>query len=78
MILYLCNGKAPCRFEARTECSYVNPGDPECGFCKHTTREEYAKNPLVENPRDNPRFEMIEYKDHGKVIYTEYIEKEEE
>ena len=75
MILYLCNGKAPCREGIIfSECSYVNLG----GQCRHTTMEEYAKNPPVKNPRDNPRFEMVEYKDHGKVIYTEYIEKEEE
>jgi hypothetical protein len=41
----------------------------------HNQRRICKKSP-VENPRDNPRFEAVEYKDHGKVIYTEYIEKE--
>lgn len=77
MILYLCNGKAPCRDAALTECSYVNPGDPYCGMCKHTLRPEYAKNPPVENPENDSRFEAIEYKDKdGNVIHTEYVEVE--
>lgn len=75
MIYYLCNGKAPCRELGGiifTECSYVNID----GQCRHTTMEEFAKNPPVENPRDNPKFKAETVYADDKPFITDYWEVE--
>ena len=75
MIYYLCNGKAPCRELGGiifTECSYVNLD----GECRHTTMEEFAKNPPVENPRDSSKFREERVYGNNNVIYTDYWEVE--